>query len=143
MTIDRVLIVVLIVGSISVGCSNDDDGASDGEVVQIPEEHPAALTLATAPTYEEFANVALAEDLRFVCAASSTWQVCLLPADDLLAVVPFDVPPGLIGTVESGSLEEAVSFPLDQGAIGIAGVELSPTLTLELDGEVVGSVSGP
>jgi|GEM_PF-2112837 len=137
------LLVFLIIGSICAGCSNSDDETSDGDLVQVPDDHPAALTLATASTYEEFSQAALEEDLRFVCAETETWQVCVLSADGILAVVPFDVPSGLTGTVESGSLDEAVSLPLDQGPVGIAGVDLSPTLTLEMDGEAVGSISGP
>jgi len=64
-------------------------------------------------------------------------------ADDLLAVVPFEVPSGLNGTVESGSLNDAVSFPLDRGPLGVTGVDLTVTLTLSRDGEMVGSISGP
>ena len=133
----------MVAAIIGAGCSNDADGVSDGDLVGLPDDHPAALLLATASTFDEFSEAATEQDLRFVCAESVIWQVCLVLEDDLLAVVPFEVPSGLTGTVESGSLDDAVSIPLDRGATGVAGVDMSVTLTLSQDGEMVGSISGP
>lgn len=140
---------VLLVAVILAGCSTST-GIESGEVVELADDHPAVAVLAAGPTFDEFLEFATEQNRQFVCAASGAadggpvkWEVCLVLGDGVLGVVPFDVPSGLTGVVEGADLDGAVSFPLDGGAIGIPGVDSGVTLTLTLDGEIVGSVEGP
>jgi len=50
----RLVSILVLIGIIGAGCTNDADGASDGELVDLPDDHPANLILATAPTFSEF-----------------------------------------------------------------------------------------
>lgn len=117
-----------------------------GQIVDLPADHAAAQILATSPTYDEFAELATAENREFVCGAGGatmTWEVCLLLEDGLLAVVPFTNSPGLMGTIESPDLAGPVVVPLEGEAIAVQGIELSVAFTITFQGEEIGSVSGP
>ena len=136
---------VLVLAAILVGCSTNGDQTT-GDLVELSDDHPALAVLAAGPTFDEFLEVATEQNKQFVCAAggqSDRWEVCLVLGNGVLAVVPFDVPSGLTGVVEGADLDGAVSFPLDGGAIGVLGGNSGVTLTLTLNGEMVGSVDGP
>lgn len=134
-----------VLAAVLVACSTGADQQA-GDLVEVDEGHPAAIVFAAGPTFQEFSEVATEQNREFVCAAGGgedSWELCLVLGGNVLAVVPFDVPPGLTGDIDGAAAVGAVSLRLDRGAVGVWGVNESLTLTLRLQGKTVGSVTGP
>lgn len=134
--------VLVLLATVASGCSGNGT-ADNGELVDIPADHPASLVLEDAASFAEFSEVSREQGLEFACVSGGAdkWEICLVAGNDLLAVVPFVVPSDLIGTVVSGDLENPVSFPLDSGIVGVSGIGRGVSLLLELDGQEIGSAS--
>lgn len=122
------------------------DGAPE-DLAQIPESHPAVelvdqglndqASMAAAATDQEIPN--------FSCARGGGlpgWELCLIYAEGILAVVPFDGEPGLAARVRDPNLRRDVLVPLHgTEPVGIANTGLHPTVIVEYLGEYVGSTS--
>lgn len=127
---------------------------AEGDLVDLTDTNPAIRILAQGGTSREaFAEAADAQGLSFTCAAGGAppglgfdqWELCLVAADGVLAVVPFDGEPGLVARIRQQDLSGDVLVPLDSNQpVGIrytqppaAGVDI------EYFGEAVGSMSAP
>lgn len=122
------------------------DGAPQ-DLAQIPESHPA-LGLVEQGLTDQASMGAAAIDQEipnFSCARGGGfpgWELCLVYADGILAVVPFGGEPGLAARVRDPNLSRDVLVPLDGfEPVGIANTGLRPTVIVEYLGEDVGSTS--
>ena len=108
----------------------------------------AAYTVYRSQYHDAFAAAAQAKDLSFTCAAGGglvEWELCLVAADGVLAVVPFNSEPGLVARVSQPRLSRDVLVPLDTNQlVGIQYTGLQATLDIEYLGEtIVGRMSAP
>lgn len=127
------------------------EGAEE-DLAELTDTHPAVRLLAEgATTREAFAEAALAEDLRdFSCASGGgfaefdLWELCLVLADGLLAVVPFDGEPGLVVRIVHPSLTRDVVVPLDgDRPVGVRYPGSGARAEIEYLGLTVGGMSVP
>jgi hypothetical protein len=140
-----------LIGRLLVPGDAEPDTVLDSPVFAVFElnaSHPAARILDRgATTMEDFAAQATELDLDFVCASGGgrpKWELCLLMAGDLLAVVPFDGAPGLVARFENVYADQSLLVPLDtRDPIGLSQVQPGTTAIIEYAGEQIGRTSLP
>ena len=118
----------------------------DGTVTAIvPPEHPAVDLTAHVSSAKEFAAAAEERGLRFMCAEGGgrrPWQMCMLAADGIVAVVPFGDSDELEVRLTSSS-HDRVLVPLDPVDIyGVSHVTGPIRLDVEHAGRVIGQLEG-
>lgn len=147
------LLFVVVLGLMALGCtqSSSEGKGSPGDVVEVPDSHPAFALLNEADTFGTFMETASEHQILAGCS-SRTWsashapagvtrlEYCLVPDGDVLAVVSFDNPDGVVAKIDGDGLGGEVSVALDEeDPIGVhsAGGEL--VVVVERDGEYITS----
>lgn len=121
--------------------------AATEDLTELVETHPAMRLLAQGATdHESFAEAASAQELQFTCAAGGgfpPWELCLVAADGVLAVVPFEGIEGLVARVQDSHLTTDVVVPLDTSQpVGILNTGPQASVDIEyLSQGVVGEMS--
>ncbi len=115
--------------------------------VELADSHPAKRLLdAGASNSETFATAASEQDLSYVCATGggpTTWEICLVAADDVLAVVPFNGLPGLSAVLSGGYLTQPISVSMSDGPLGIPNTGPGARVAIEYQDETIGETTAP
>jgi hypothetical protein len=119
---------------------------ADEDLVAIPDSHPALRLIADGATaIEEFTEAATRDKLRFICASGGvflTWELCLVAADGVLAVVPFENYAGLVATITAPGLSGEVRILLDiERPVGVRSSLAGAIVEIDYLGQYMGSVS--
>lgn len=124
-----------------------DPGGDYDRAHPLAESHPASRLIAGGATsMDAFSDAAHAQGLDFVCASGGqfpSWELCLVAADGVLAVVPFDSAQGLAAKISDPALTREVIVPLDTSiASGVRTI--GPTaVDIEYYGARIGGMSAP
>lgn len=122
---------------------------SDGPFapVELANSHPAKRILdAGVSNSETFATAASEQDLSYVCATGggpTTWEMCLVAANGVLAIVPFNGSPGLTAVVSGGYLPHPTSVSMSDGPLGIPNTGPGARVAIEYQGETIGETTAP
>lgn len=121
--------------------SPDSGERIEPPLVEVSDSHAVYSLREGGFRFEMSQEVAL----RTVCAGGDGWQVCLVEDDGVVAVIgPAEADDMLVVLEGSGVPDGRVSVPAGGGSIiGVRGVSGYITITVFLDGEQVGKVSGP
>ena len=118
-----------------------DSGERIEPLVEVSDTHAVYSLRESGLRFEMSQEVAL----RAVRAGGDGWQVCLVEDDGVVAVIgPADAADMLVVIEGIGVPDGRVSVPAGGGSIiGVEGVSGYVTITVFLEGEQVGKVSGP
>lgn len=123
-------------------------GAPD-DLVELDDSHAAMAILSQGATgLDAFAGAANDQGLSFVCGSSEgfpSWELCIVADDGVLAVVPFNSPPGLTARLTDPNLIQEVIVPLDRSQpVGITNLSRTgQVVAIEYRGQPIGELSGP
>lgn len=123
-------------------------GAPD-DLVELDDSHAAMAILSQGATgFDAFTRVATDQGLSFVCGGSEgfpSWELCLVADDGVLAVVPFNSPPGLTARLSDPNLTQEIIVPLDRSQpVGITNLSrIGQVAAIEYRGQPIGELSGP
>lgn len=142
----RVGLNVVVAALLLIGCTNEPHQAVDtttADVIALPNSHPAVLLLNDEPSYQQFVDGATERDLEFLCAQSG-WRLCLVQAEGVLAVIPFDNPASAAIRIESDGLATGeLTIPIGSNdSFGLRSSGGEVTVVLEINGREAGSMMG-
>lgn len=144
-------LVVVVLGLVALGCSSPSLGAP-GDVVDLPDRHPALELLEDgADTVQSFMDTAYERRILADCSLEK-WSRSTAPADvdrleycfvrdgDVLAVVPFGNPEGVVARIDGDGVGGEVSVGLDgDEPVGLYDTGGELVVIVERDGEHVSS----
>jgi len=132
-------VLVLLVSFVLAACTAGPE--SPEGAVAVPIGHPATELMARAANLDEFSAAAQLANLAFVCgkgAVPRPWEVCMLSADGVVAVVGFGDTTGIVVRV-TGASHDNTFVPLGPDIIyGVTEFEGEVHILIENAGREIG-----